>query len=232
MNQLLDKNLLVGTCKRLPLEVDADRLYREIISIPSELWGEVRATVHQDVEALFVKGYPPIDRKPDDERKILSQLPYFREVIYDLIPGLPAKCVIAKLKPDGYVRMHRDGWVEDPSTEDTYFYDYFYSTVRIHIPIITSEQASFFCNGEFFHMRAGEVWAVNNISDHAVVKTNLSMERTHIILDKHPAPELLSMIENTEPAKGWKDRETVSWLMQDSGSPPTSPYATGKPVPV
>jgi hypothetical protein len=231
MPDKLDKNKLVVRCKRLPITIDSDKLKNEIYSLADSFWGETRSIVHTDVDALFVKGYPPIQRKPDEERPALQQLPYLREIIYDIIPGTPCKCVIAKLKPNGYVRMHRDGWINDPETDDTYFHDYFYSTIRLHIPVVTSPEALFFDNGHFFHMPAGEVWAVNNTSDHAVINDNPVLERTHIILDMQPCDELMQMLEKTPVADGWINNEFLARLMQDSSAPPVSPYAQGKPIP-
>jgi len=232
MGALIDKNSLIGTCKILPFTVDADALKREIDSIPSELWGEHRARVHNDVNAVFVKGYPPIQNKPDDVRPILSQLPYFQEVIYKIIPGEPAKCVVADLKPGGQVTMHRDGYLHEPLHQDKTHFNYFNSTIRIHIPVVTSEQSLFFCNGEFFHMPAGEVWLVNNISDHAALNDSTEFRRVHIIVDMHPDDELLELVQNTKLAVGIKDRERLMRIMEVSYAPDESPYAKGKPLPL
>ena len=231
MIDILDKDKLVGTCRRLPIQLDAERLQEEIDSISQELWGEHRAEVHNDVSAVFLKGFPPIQRKPDDDRPVLNTLPYIRESIYKTIPGNPAKCVVAKLRPGGQVLMHRDGYIDDLERDDRYFYDYFYSTIRIHIPVVTSKEALFFCNGEFFHMPAGEVWLVNNISDHAVLNENPVLERTHIIVDMHPDDELMRMVENAGNGGGWKDRDLLARIMETSCSPEVSIYAQGKPLP-
>jgi hypothetical protein len=60
---LLDKALLVGTCVRLPLTVDATRLAAEIDALPAELWGTTggRVGVHRIAEAVFLRGYAPAE---------------------------------------------------------------------------------------------------------------------------------------------------------------------------
>jgi len=227
-----DKHTLINTVVRLPIDIDSELLRQEIETIPAALWGEIRSIVHSDVDAMFVKGYPPLQKKPDDEREILATLPYLRKTIYETIPSNgPGKCVIAKLKPNGIILMHRDGYVADPSIEDTYFYDYFSTTLRIHIPVTTNEKAVFFCHNQFFHLPANEVWTVNNLSDHGVINDHPTEERIHIIVDLHPNEKLLQLVKDGEQGKGWDDRDALARLMEDSTAPPVSPYAKGKTIP-
>jgi len=226
-----DKHALVGTCLRLPLTIDLRRLSSEIQSIPRELWGDQRANVHDATDAVFVKGYPPVQRKPDEDRPILQHLPYLRGIIYELLPGVPGKCVIASLRPNSLVLMHRDGHLENPSIDNN-FNGYFSTTLRVHIPITTNDKVLFFCNGEFFHMPVGEVWTVNNLSDHAVINDHPTEARTHVIFDIYPNEETLELAGGSERVKGWKNREALARLMQTSESPLVSPYARGKPLPV
>ena len=160
--QTWDKHQIVGSCLRLPLRFDCARLRGEIESIPAQLWGERRSDVHNQADAVFVKGYPPVQRKPDDDRPILKSLPYLRYIICEQLTGSPAKCVIERIKPMARVLMHRDGFVADPSKEDCYFYDYFRSTFRVHIPVVTNDKILLFCHNAFFHMPAGTVVGSGN----------------------------------------------------------------------
>ena len=232
IDQDWDKHKIVGSCLRLPLKVDSHQLRSEINSIPEELWGERRASVHNHVDAIFVKGYPPLQRKPDDDRPILSSLPYLRHIIYELLSGIPGKCVIAKMKPMGRVLMHRDGHVDDPLKDDCYFYDYFRNTFRIHIPVETNDKVSFFCHDAFFHIPAGEVWTVNNLSDHAVINDHPTEYRTHIIVDIHPSNETFNLMQRSERVIGWMDSNALDRLIIDSHSPDISPYAKGYKSPI
>jgi hypothetical protein len=225
-----NKQKVIESCLRLPLNFDAKKLQAEISSIPDESWGETRSNVHSHVQAVFAKGYPPVQRKPDVDRSILKRLPYLREIIYELIPGEPAKCVVAKLKPKGKVQMHRDGHVDNPQIDDTYFHDYFSNTVRLHIAVTTNDKAKFFCKDAFFHLPAGELYAVNNLSDHAALNDHHSIERTHIIVDMHPTTDLLDLIGRGEKAKGWQDKLALARLLEDSRSPAVSRYASVKAI--
>jgi hypothetical protein len=226
-----DKHKIVGSCLRLPMQVDSDQLRSEIDSIRPELWGERRDDVHTQVDALFVKGYPPVQRKPDEDRPILESLPYLRHIIYEKLTGTPGKCVIAKMKPMALVLMHRDGYMANPAVGDRYFHDYFSSTFRIHIPVVTNDKVLFFCHNAFFHMPAGEVWTVNNLSDHAVINDHPTEYRTHIIVDIHPNAATFELMKRSERVKGWMDHTALERLVVDSRSPDVSPYAKGKLLP-
>lgn len=225
----IDKDALIGTCVRLPISIDLERLRQEVTNIPPEQWGEHRADVHQQVSAIFLKGYAPEKRMADDVRPILEQLPYIQEIIYDLIPGEPAKCLLADLRQQGAIAMHRDGHIYDPN--DLYFHDYFSSTMRIHIPITTNEQVLFFCNGRFFNMPAGEVWTINNLSDHAVINAHPTLSRIHMIVDMHPDQVLMELVKNGERMPGDANLEVLAQIMETSCSPEISPYSKGKPIP-
>ncbi len=230
--QTWDKHQIVGSCLRLPLRFDCARLRGEIESIPAQLWGERRSDVHNQADAVFVKGYPPVQRKPDDDRPILKSLPYLRYIICEQLTGSPAKCVIERIKPMARVLMHRDGFVADPSKEDCYFYDYFRSTFRVHIPVVTNDKILLFCHNAFFHMPAGEVWTLNNLSDHAVINDHPTEARTHIIVDIRPDEATFELMRRSERMKGRMDRAALQRLVVDSQSPEVSPYARGKPLPV
>ena len=228
--QTWDKHQIVGSCLRLPLRFDCARLRQEIESIADQLCGEYRADVHNQVDALFVKGYPPIQRKPDEDRPVLESLPYLRHVIYEGLTGAPAKCVIARIKPMARVLMHRDGFVFHK--DDIYFHDYFRSTFRIHIPVVTNDKVLLFCRNAFFHMPAGEVWTLNNLSDHAVINDHPTEARTYIIVDIRPDEATFELMRRSERMKGRMDHAALQRLVVDSQSPDVSPYARGKPLPV
>ena len=230
--QTWDKHQIVGSCLRLPLRFDCARLRGEIESIPAQLWGERRSDVHNLADAVFVKGYPPVQRKPDDDRPILKSLSYLRYIIYEQLTGSPAKCVIERIKPMARVLMHRDGFVADPSKEDCYFYDYFRSTFRVHIPVVTNDKVALFCHNAFFHMLAGEVWTLNNLSDHAVINDHPTEARTHVIVDIRPNEATFQLMRRSERMKGRMDHAALQRLVVDSQSPDISPYARGKSLPV
>ena len=53
---------------------------------------------------------------------------------------------------------------------------------RMHLPIITNEQNLFSVGDTEMHMKAGELWEINNRREHGVVNGG-SEDRTHLIVD-------------------------------------------------
>ena len=190
---LLDKQSLVGGCMRLPLNVDAERLRAEFAKLPASVWGSTggRVGVHMAAEALFLRGYAPAEGdKPIEDRPALDLLPYVRYIIEELMDAPPLRCLLARLPAGGAIPPHID---RAP---------YFSKTLRIHVPVETHELSWMVCNGQVYSMRAGEVWALNNSTRHAVWNEHATLSRTHIICDFLPSPALLDLLARGERTLG------------------------------
>jgi hypothetical protein len=194
---VLDKESLVGGCMRLPLQVDAERLRAEVESLPETYWGSRagRIGVQRPAEAVFLRGYAPADGdKPVEDRPALQYLPYVREIIGNLIPAPPLRCLLARLPPGATVAPHIDEIAP-----------YFAKTLRLHVPVITHEHAWMLAGSRVYVMRAGEVWVLNNSAPHGVWNEHESLARTHLICDFLPAPELLALLPRGERDLGRAD---------------------------
>lgn len=192
----LDKERLLGGCVRLALRIDAARLRAEFEALPAELGGSRggRVGVHNQAEAVFLRGHAPAEGdKPIEDREALAHAPYARHLIHELVPAPPLRCLFAKLRPQGYVAPHVDRGA------------YFARTMRLHFPVITNPEAVMFCHGDVYRMLPGEVWALNNLAQHAVLNKHPSDARTHMICDFVPTPALLEMIAAGE--RGLGERE-------------------------
>ena len=210
----IDKDRLIGACVRLDLSLDADRLTQEVTGIATDEWfvGNRSQQVHSDVDAIFLRGYAPREgNKPINDRDILNQLPYISELIHQQIPAPPLRCLLARLAPCGSVKLHADNGV------------YFRKTLRLHIPVVTSPEASMYCSGHFYRMQSGEVWALNNIGIHGVLNEHASIARTHIICDFQPTPELLGLIAAGQSDLGVEDPAAYARLQTASDSSSASP---------
>ena len=53
---------------------------------------------------------------------------------------------------------------------------------RMHLPVITNEQNLFSVGDTEMHMKAGELWEINNRREHGVVNSG-SEDRIHLIID-------------------------------------------------
>jgi len=177
-------------------------LQREVMSIPSDAWDKQRAPVHRETVSVFLKGYQPmLHIEGDPERPVLQACPYIRTLIYGLLPGQPGKCLLAALRPNGVVYPHTDAAT-----------DYFIESYRVHIPVFTNPSATVFCNGRFFHMRAGEVWLINNLAPHAVINEHPHESRIHLIFDVFPSDATINMVDNLPEESGVYDSRLYAKL--------------------
>ncbi len=183
----IDKNAIVGGCVRLPVAVDDDQLSAEVAALPDDVWGTTggRVGVHSAAEALFLRGYAPAEgEKPIEDRPALDLLPYIRSILEQVIPAPPLRALLARLPAGATIRTHVD---QGP---------YFHQTLRIHLPVETNNQVWMLCAGKAYHMRLGEIWALNNIAQHGVWNDHPSLSRTHLIADFLPTPELVALVRN------------------------------------
>lgn len=194
---VLDKDQLVGGCLRLPISVDAVRLSVEIDALGPAVWGTTdgRVGVHSQAEAVFLRGHAPARGElPIEDRPALDGLPYVREVL-GLLAAPPLRCLLARLPAGRTVAPHID---RAP---------YFAKTIRIHVPVTTSERVFMLCAGFTYRMRAGEVWALNNSTQHGVWNADPVLPRTHLICDFLPGPPLLDLLARGDRGLGSDNAE-------------------------
>jgi len=208
----IDKDKLIGSCVQLPGHFDVARMQAEIASIPVELWGEYRAEEQREAVAVFLKGYPPVQFKPDEDRPVLESLPYIRRIIYEQLPGTPRKCLVARLPAGGTIHLHVDG---GKGMEK-----YFTSTLRLHIPVCTNPQAIFYIAPRFFTLGEGELWVINNRVEHGVINDHPRDERVHLIIDVDPDESTFAMISAGRHPQGWSD-EAARQRLQATAEPPS-----------
>ena len=96
---------------------------------------------------------------------------------------------------------------------------YFRTTVRLHMPVVSTPRARMFCDGCFYHMKPGEVWALNNIGLRAVLNDHPTDARTHLICDFRPAPELRELISNGQGELGFEDPASLARLQSNRPGP-------------
>jgi hypothetical protein len=192
----LDKLGLIGACSRLPLRVDAGQLQAEVAMLPEGSWAGTggRVGVHRPAQAIFLRGYAPAEgEKPIDDREPLAALPYVRDLITQVIPAAAQRCLLARLPPGARITGHID------------MAPYFAKTLRIHVPVVTHDQAYMYCAGLTYKMLPGEVWALNNSATHGVWNAHATQARTHLICDFLPSPELLGLLARSERDLGTAD---------------------------
>jgi hypothetical protein len=190
---LLDKARLIGECVRLRTTVDAVALKREVDALPTDWWGSTggRVGVHSSAEALFLRGFAPAAGDlPVEDRPPLERLPYLRQIIETLIDAPRLRCLLARLPGGASIPMHAD---RAP---------YFGKTLRLHIPVETNISVLMLSGNSAYHMRAGEIWALNNSALHGVINGHPAHARTHVICDFLPSAALLELLRNGERGLG------------------------------
>ena len=187
------------------MHIDAERLIAEVQSLPTSLWGTTggRVGVHRAADGIFLRGFAPADGNlPIEDRPALGYLPYVAEIIHAKIPAPAQRCLLARLPGGAFIAPHID---RAP---------YFSQTIRLHMAVITHEQAFMYCAGFSYRMQAGEVWALNNCAMHGVLNADESRARTHLICDFLPTPELLQMLAAGDRGLGEVRQDVESRLTQ------------------
>jgi hypothetical protein len=210
---VLDKRALIGSCARLPLAIDAPRLQAEVATLPQDLWGTTagRVGVHRAADAVFLRGYAPAEgEKPIEDRPALERLPYAREIITHLVGGEPLRCLLARLPAGATIAPHVD---RAP---------YFAKALRLHFPVTTHELSYMVCDGLTYLMAAGEAWALNNSTLHAVWNADSARARTHMICDFLPGPGLLDLLTRSDRGLGRVDPAVAAHLSQQASRPPAT----------
>jgi hypothetical protein len=195
---LLDKHALVGGCVRLRMTIDAGRITSEVAALPAAAW-DVRGGrqrypdqgVHMAAETVFLRGHTPAEGDlPIEDRPVLATLPYVRQLIERDLGTRPQRCMLARLPPGASVPPHVD---RAP---------YFSKTLRVHVPVESSDRAWMICEGLAYRMKPGEAWALNNVTTHAVWNAHASLARTHLICDFLPDAVLLAHLARGERGLG------------------------------
>ena len=103
-----------------------------------------------------------------------------------LIPAPAQRCLLARLPAAARITGHID------------LAPYFAKTIRIHVPVVTNDDAWMYCAGLSFRMQPGEIWALNNSATHGVWNAHATEARTHLICDFLPDPSLLGLLTRAE----------------------------------
>jgi quercetin dioxygenase-like cupin family protein len=101
---------------------------------------------------------------------VLAHCPYFAEII-DGFASPKARVRLLQLAPGTEIHEHQDdgdGWA--------------IGKVRLHIPIITSDEVYFYVDGERVRMQPGELWYCDFTRPHRVHNRS-DVGRIHLVLD-------------------------------------------------
>ena len=174
---------------KLPLTFDHDKLAEEIAQFGEDEWRvhPQRFDGNSSLVLVSTNGEENDDFSgPMEPAARLAKVPYIRQVMasFNTVIG---RSRLMRLTPGATVAHH---------TDSHYFWR---NHLRLHIPILTQPEVTFFCEEEQVHMAAGDSWTFNNWVDHAV--ENRSDEpRIHLVIDTVGSSDLWRMIEGRDTA--------------------------------
>jgi len=95
------------------------------------------------------------------------------------------RVMLARMAPGGVIHPHRD---ENPAAKWPH---------KIHVPLVTNENVTFFVDGNQYHFAEGEAVEVNNMGLHAVENRGTT-DRIHLIFEYYdldqPEPQWLAQL--------------------------------------
>lgn len=203
------------------MDIDVNRLLEDYHSIPPDAWASTHWDTHCSSNMVLLRGgnqgkeedFSGADRI---DHAVLDNLPYISWLLGESGPfGGANYAFIFRMKPLGVARPHMD---ESPA---------WFEPFRVHVPIITNDQAYLLSEGRSKHLRVGEAWTFDNQAQHAV--TNGDAVRTHLIFDVPRGPKLFDLLARAEFDPGKEDQK--SWCI--AGLPdkvPSLPYAISEPI--
>jgi uncharacterized protein (TIGR03032 family) len=184
---------------RLPLTFDAAKLAEEVSQFGEDDW-RPHPQGHPGNSALpliALHGNPYDDgvQGPMKPTPHLERMPYLRQVL------------AAFHSVWGRTRLMRlDGNAEATAHCDTNYY--WTQRVRVHVPIVTTPDVSFFCGEKSVHMAAGEAWIFDTWRVHNVLNPRPT-RRIHLVADTTGSAAFWSLV-----ARG-KSGETPSHVPFD-----------------
>jgi hypothetical protein len=184
-------------CVRLPLRVDAERLALEIERLPTKTWGNANRDpiVQASVESFFAIGYPRGPRPlPPTDRQPMADLPYLREILRERIAATPTRAIVARLVPQGFIPIHSD----TPR--------FFRATIRLSTQVAADGAQRLLCNGLWYEMRPGEVWAIDNLRPHAIRNAG-AVPRINVLADYIPSEALAGLVASGDHGLGVADAD-------------------------
>jgi hypothetical protein len=201
---------------RFQPELDTETLLAEFRSIPGNAWATTYwGNIHSSVGMLLLRGgnkgnETDFSCESVQNHAPLESLPYIRQLISVNGPFGQAKyAFIFRMIASGVTKEHRD---LNKVWEDMF---------RIHVPILTNDEAVLISDDRMVHFAPGHAWSFNNNAMHGVV--NGRSERAHLIFDVPLNARLKEQIDCAEFIAGWQDANKLA-IIRDEGSHVVASY--------
>jgi hypothetical protein len=174
--------------------VDVEPLRNAVLALPDAVWDAENASKPNRFGALdatrhiifrFVSNFRDWRQSYDrplwnDWREKLEPVLAAATTDYGYQRGAFPRVMLARMAPGGVIHPHRD---ENPAAKWPH---------KIHVPILTNQNVSFYVEGVGYQFAEGEAVEVNNMALHAVENRG-STDRIHLIFEYYD-------IDQAEPA--------------------------------
>jgi hypothetical protein len=180
--------------------VEIGALRDAVVALPEPVWdaeneakpnrfGALDATRH--IIFRFVSSF--LDWRESYERPLWTEWkPLLEPVLaaatapYGYARSAFPRVMLARMAPGGVIHPHRD---QNPAAKWPH---------KIHIPLLTNDDVTFYVDGEGYHFTEGEAVEVNNMGLHAVENRG-STDRIHLIFEYYdldqPEPAWLGELQ-------------------------------------
>lgn len=164
--------------------VDVAALREAVLAIPEAVWNAENADKPNRFEALdrtrhivfrFVENFD--DWRQSYERPLWEQWrqriePVMAQAVepYGYAQAAYPRVMLARMAPGGVIKPHRDA---NPAAKWPH---------KIHVPLVTNDQVTFFVDGVAYHFGQGEAVEVGNMAVHAVQNAG-DTDRIHLIFE-------------------------------------------------
>ncbi|MFW2351052.1 aspartyl/asparaginyl beta-hydroxylase domain-containing protein [Qipengyuania sp.] len=133
---------------------------------------------------------------------LLAQFPELAS-IFDAFPGKVIKAHISRISAGYALNIHRDGMREDGRRFPQF--RIFNRTLRMHIILQSNDCSWIYAEKQFYRMKPGECWMLNNLKYHSALNAHSSIDRYHVVFDVEPDAETMRLLDEGEPALGFID---------------------------
>lgn len=203
LNRWITRLELARPFIRLPYSFDAETLAAEAAQIPASAWMEHPQRMNGNSAAALISR----DGGDNDdfagemlETPHLKACPYLRQTLGSFGEVL-GRSRLMKLAAGAEVATHVD------------FNYHWYSRVRIHIPVITNADVTFYCADQMINMAAGEAWIFNSWRRHKVTNES-SVDRIHLVVDVAGSSRFWGMVREMQQFDLAVDSDKIDALVR------------------
>lgn len=205
---------------QLPVHFDVARLQAEVSALPPEAWIAHPDNVPGNSAARLISaGGAETDAFHGQmlPTRWLDAMPYVRQILAGF--GVVwSRSRLMRLAPGTDVPEHADINYQ------------WHTRVRVHIPVFTTPEVRFHCDGQSVHMAAGEAWIFDNWRRHHV-ENRAATDRIHLVADTTGTAAFWQFACGEMPPReqwrtvGWQPGNGLQLLTETAQRAPVMPAA-------